>query len=119
LLSAKALLAPRIVVFFALTNLGWLLFREHDMNQLWLYLTLSPGAETQKQWAAAGYFFGLVCAYALPLVVHTCIDLIGAKRIFRGELRLAFAESTTVAALLVAMMLLYSRTPSDFIYFRF
>ena len=119
LLSSKALLAPRLVLFFGLTNFGWLLFREHDLSQLWHYLTLSPAANTPKQWVAAGYFLGLVCTYSLPLVVHTWVDLLGAERIFRGEMRLAIAESAAAAILLVAMMILYSPTPSDFIYFRF
>ena len=119
LLTSRSLLAPRVLLLFGLTNLGWLMFRERQPSQLWFYLTLSPAASTAEQWAAAGYFLGLICSYALPLVVHTAVHLLGRGRLFRSGWSGALAQGATAAALLLGMMLLYSTVPSDFIYFQF
>jgi hypothetical protein len=60
----------QVLFMFALTNLGWLLFRETDLHYLINELTLRPWAAASADWEAAAYFASLVCIYSLPLVVH-------------------------------------------------
>ncbi|HYO96625.1 MAG TPA: hypothetical protein VER33_19060 [Polyangiaceae bacterium] len=110
---------PRVVVFFALTNLGWLIFRETSIDRLAANLALRPGSDSPEQLAAAGYFLGTIVVYALPLCVDTALDLTGVTRQPRQSMRWVVLQGAALGLLIAGMALLYSDVPSDFIYFQF
>jgi D-alanyl-lipoteichoic acid acyltransferase DltB (MBOAT superfamily) len=119
LVRARALMVPRVAVFFVLTNIGWLLFRETDAARLLGYLALRPGTDSADQLLAARYFLGLVLVYAFPLVVDSVLSRTRVYEERGPRLRHALVEGAAVAVLVVGMTFLHSDQPSDFIYFQF
>jgi alginate O-acetyltransferase complex protein AlgI len=113
-------LAPiRVLVLFALVNLGWLMFRETDVSQLLRDLALRPGSDSPAQRMAAGHFLGLIAFYSLPLVADSVLYLSRIYRRARATLSWAVLEGAAAMLLIVATALFYSDVPSDFIYFQF
>jgi len=117
LLSARLLAVPRVVVFFALTNVGWLMFRETDISRLFAAFRLSPAATTGPEAMAAAYLLGLTLAFALPLVVDTV--LAGARVRAILERRVVLAQGSALVVLALGMACFHSVATSDFIYFQF
>jgi D-alanyl-lipoteichoic acid acyltransferase DltB (MBOAT superfamily) len=118
-LSAPRLKAVRIVVMFALVNVGWLMFRETDIQQLLRDLSLRPFSDTPAERMAAGHFLGLVLFYAFPLVVDSTLYATGVYARARSTLNWALAEAWAAFVLVLGLALFYSQVPSDFIYFQF
>jgi D-alanyl-lipoteichoic acid acyltransferase DltB (MBOAT superfamily) len=119
LLSSKALTLPRWALMFALTLVGWLLFRETDVGQLFRDLALRPGSDTPVQLKAAGHLLGLVLLYALPLVLDDALYRLGLYRSAEPTLRRAALQSASVALLVAGIAFLHVDIASDFIYFQF
>jgi alginate O-acetyltransferase complex protein AlgI len=119
LLSSQALALPRWALMFALTLVGWLLFRETDVGQLFRDLALRPGSDTPQQLKAAGHLLGLVLLYALPLVIDDALYRLGFYRRAEPTLRGALLQSASVALLVAGIAFLHVDIASDFIYFQF
>jgi D-alanyl-lipoteichoic acid acyltransferase DltB (MBOAT superfamily) len=112
----------KILLMFALTNLGWLIFREHSIQQLWKDLTLSPGLAPASDWRVAAYLSTLTALFAVPLVLHAVWDLVLRERVQRWAVwpRIAWPAATALSlALFLVLLLLRSDTSQDFIYFQF
>jgi len=108
----RVLLPARVIGMFALTLVGWLIFRETDLAFLWRALTLSPAAQSTLDWHAGGYLFVLAGVYSLPLWIDS---LWGTSRVFRP-----LAVRVVLAGLaFVAILIFRSRQSLDFIYFQF
>jgi len=110
----------RVILMFALTNLGWLIFRERNLGQLAHDLTLSPLAAPAMDWDVARYIGMLTLIYSLPLWIHTLWDL-KLRYIFAAREPALFLWLTPVVTTLLFMgvLTLRSETASDFIYFQF
>jgi len=111
----------QVLLMFALTNLGWLLFRETDFHYLLRDLNLSPWSAPAADWEAAAYFCCLVLIYSLPLIAHYCLDRRGGLDIAdpgagRGSLALRTAGCS---AMFLAILILRTANSGDFIYFKF
>jgi alginate O-acetyltransferase complex protein AlgI len=119
LLASRALTVPRWALMFGLTLVGWLLFRETDVAQLFRDLTLLPGSDTPNQLKAAGHLLGLTLLYALPLVIDDALYSFGAYREPEPTLRAAALQGMSVALLVIAIAFLHLDIASDFIYFQF
>jgi hypothetical protein len=117
LLRTRWLFVPRVLFFFALTNVGWLMFRETDIVRLLADLTLAPGSSSPNQRIAATYFLGLTLLHALPLLVDTVLATDRVRTLLAA--RPVAVQSATVFVLGVGMACFHSVTPSDFIYFQF
>jgi alginate O-acetyltransferase complex protein AlgI len=112
----------QIMLMFLLTNIGWLIFREHDVQQLWRGLTLSPADTPAGDWRVAAYLSTLTALFTLPIVLHMIWDILLRERLERSRIwpRVAWPVATTVSlALFVGILLLRSDTSQDFIYFQF
>jgi D-alanyl-lipoteichoic acid acyltransferase DltB (MBOAT superfamily) len=112
----------QVLLMFALTNLGWLIFREQNIHHLWRDLTLRPGAAPADDWRVAQYLLATLGIFALPLILHTVWDA-GLRPLVARWNRwpiLGWCASTAVAVVLFAgLLLLRSNTTQDFIYFQF
>jgi alginate O-acetyltransferase complex protein AlgI len=119
LFTAHWLRPLRILVMFALVNVGWLMFRETDVSRLLADLTLMPSEDSKTARLAAFHLLALTCFYAFPLVVDSVLYRTGAYE--RAEkLRVPAALGGAVAALFVlGSAFFHSEAPSDFIYFQF
>jgi alginate O-acetyltransferase complex protein AlgI len=122
-LWARRGVAPlQILLMFALTNIGWLLFRETDFHYLVNELTLRPWQTLPKDWEAAAYFVALIGIYSVPLVLHYFLDRRGESGIPRMQIAsgtwLALRTATTTG-LFLAILILRTANSGDFIYFRF
>lgn len=120
--NATLLLPLRIAFMFALTNIGWLLFREHKLSQLLMYLSLSPFDPSPIPPSVAKYFFISVFLYSLPLWLETFLELTVPKWRRAGEVWERFGTPLSFGfAIVSAILILFaaSPNPSDFIYFQF
>jgi alginate O-acetyltransferase complex protein AlgI len=112
----------KILLMFLLTNLGWLIFREQNVHQLWRDLTLSPAATPASDWRVAAYLSTLTALFALPLVLHTVWDTTLRERLrnWNGWPRVAWTAATAISLVLfLGILFLRSDTSQDFIYFQF
>jgi D-alanyl-lipoteichoic acid acyltransferase DltB (MBOAT superfamily) len=116
--------APRglkIVLTFAITCFGWLLFRERSLGRIAGDLSQSVLSIPRDQWWVAAYLLLLLTFYTLPLVIHLIATTRSTKRgatISWSDLGLA--SQTGLASLLVlGIVCARSVVTSDFIYFQF
>lgn len=110
----------QVLLMFLLIQVGWLIFREHNLTQLIHDLTLNPFAGRRFDNKIAAYFFFLTLLYSLPLWFHSTyawlrekVTLIGGDKYHR---RFRYA-----AALSCYVLIIFFHTPKpvDFIYFQF
>jgi hypothetical protein len=105
---------------FALTLVGWLLFRETDLHAIARDLVLSPWHSSALDRQAGLYLFLLALGYSIPLWIESFWVETG-----RGEPAeapgwgMAVVRAVGFGAAFVAILALRSRTSLDFIYFRF
>lgn len=115
----------QIAGMFALTCIGWLMFRETDLRMLWRDLLLSPFAPTLAERQVGIYLFLLTFVFSIPLWVESIWAVYVAPRIRRDVPSTAWGGwGTTVQALMAgaaffAMLTLRSLQSLDFIYFQF
>jgi alginate O-acetyltransferase complex protein AlgI len=117
----------RVAGMFVLTSVGWLVFRETAIDQLWRDLQLTPMASTELGRSTGLYLFLLVALYSLPLWIHDVwaeaggFDLAGA--VDRPEADVHWRRVALQAALcglmMAAILTLRSSTSLNFIYFSF
>jgi D-alanyl-lipoteichoic acid acyltransferase DltB (MBOAT superfamily) len=114
------MIAGRVILMFALTNLGWLIFRERDLAQLARDLMLSPTAASVLEWRVAVYIGMLTLIYSLPLWIHALWDLKLRETLALQERTVLLWVSPLVATILfTGILLLRSDISGDFIYFQF
>jgi D-alanyl-lipoteichoic acid acyltransferase DltB (MBOAT superfamily) len=121
----QALPGLRIVqvpLMFALTNLGWLIFREQNIQHLWRDLMLRPGVAPADHWRVAAYLAATLGIFTLPLVLHMVWDAGLRPHLARWRPWpiLGWCVATAVAVVLLSgILLLRSNAAQDFIYFQF
>jgi hypothetical protein len=108
---------------FVLTLIGWLLFRETDLQAIVRDLRLSPWHSSAFDRQAGLYLFLLAFGYSIPLWAQSVWVELG-----RGESRTdptvhgwgpAVLRALACGAAFAAILVLRSRTSLDFIYFQF
>jgi len=119
LFEARWLKPARVLVLFALVNVGWLMFRETNTSALLRDLFMSPFGEPHAKRSAAGHLLSLTVLYSLPLVADSVLYLSGAYRKAETTPRAGLLGGLATAALLVGIAFFYSQASSDFIYFQF
>jgi D-alanyl-lipoteichoic acid acyltransferase DltB (MBOAT superfamily) len=107
---------PRWIVFFSLTNVGWLIFRERDLSQLLFDLTLTPTHTTPLQTEAAAYLLAWILVYSLPLIVHAALDALLPRSDGKKH---AWLQDAAAAACMLGIWVLHAEETADFIYFQF
>jgi D-alanyl-lipoteichoic acid acyltransferase DltB (MBOAT superfamily) len=119
--GAPVLMVLQVLGMFALTLVGWLLFRETELHAIVRDLTLVPWHSTAQDRQTGLYLFLLAFGYSIPLwaqsiwiAVHRGRPAVEEEGWGRAGLR-ALAYGAAFAAILV----LRSRTSLDFIYFQF
>ena len=106
-----------IPFMFLLTNIGWLLFREVDINYLIQYMYLNPFESSLSDINASIYLFIFVLMYTLPLVILPYVNrMIQNIKIYNYA---TFAKYASMLILLISILLLKSDSSGDFIYFQF
>jgi D-alanyl-lipoteichoic acid acyltransferase DltB (MBOAT superfamily) len=121
------LLVPQIVGMFALTNVGWLLFRETELSAVVRDLALSPFGVSDLDRQTGLYLFLLAFAYSVPLWLQSLwVEVTRGPTGVESSASGAFAswsrlvlEGAACGLALAAILVLRSRTSLDFIYFQF
>jgi D-alanyl-lipoteichoic acid acyltransferase DltB (MBOAT superfamily) len=117
----------RIAGMFVLTLVGWLMFRETELDQLWRDLRLSPAASTALGRSTGLYLFLLTALYSLPLWIHDIwaeaggVNLAAAVDAPEGAVhwpRVAM-QALACGLLMAAVLTLRSSASLNFIYFSF
>jgi hypothetical protein len=129
--SAKregGLLRPlQIAGMFVMTLVGWLIFRETELDHLWRDLQLSPAASTGVGRSAGLYLFLLAGLYSLPLWIHDIwaetsrLNLVAGVDTPEAEVhwpRVAM-QALACGLMLAAVLTLRSSSSLNFIYFSF
>ena len=113
----------RVVATFALTLVGWLIFRETDIQMLLHDFTLAPWRTTAADVRIGAYLFLTVAVFTLPLAVDSALAM---WRDMRGEpspadpSRPRWLWRAALAGAGFAIILVFrSRQSLDFIYFQF
>ena len=107
-----------VVLMFMFTVLGFLIFREHDPQRLWLYLHLAPTGVPPEHWVSALSLLAVCGLVSLPLWLALAWQRYLAPRLTTSPWRVPL--QTTAWALFVVAMMSFSHTSRmDFIYFQF
>jgi D-alanyl-lipoteichoic acid acyltransferase DltB (MBOAT superfamily) len=117
---------PRIAAMFALTLIGWLLFRETELAAIVRDLRLSPFGVSELDRQTGVYLFLLAFLYSVPLWIQSVwAELHRGVRVasdVEGALpawpALAF-QGLACGVAFATILVLRSRTSLDFIYFQF
>ena len=117
----------QVIAMFALTCIGWLIFRETELAQLIADFTLAPSASTAVERSTGLYLFLLSLLYSLPLWAHDLwVELGGpdlTASIDRPEPAVrwdrAAAQAALCGVLFAIILTLRSQTALNFIYFAF
>jgi D-alanyl-lipoteichoic acid acyltransferase DltB (MBOAT superfamily) len=129
---ASGHLAPSVAVaqtagMFALTLIGWLLFRETELAAIIRDLRLSPLAAGTEEWNAGVYLFLLAFIYSTPLWIQSVWvelhrDAAGIRQPAALSPRVwpqVALQGAGCGVAFAAILILRSRTSVDFIYFNF
>jgi D-alanyl-lipoteichoic acid acyltransferase DltB (MBOAT superfamily) len=125
--AARWLRPLQVGAMFGLTCVGWLIFRETEIQQLVRNLQLTPFASTDAGRAAGLYLFLLVFLYSTPLWIHDLWaeaggpDLIAAMAVpeSRPRWRRVAAQAGLCGVMFAAILVMRSQTALNFIYFAF
>jgi alginate O-acetyltransferase complex protein AlgI len=115
--------ALQIIVMFAFTLFGWLLFRETQLSAIVRDLRLAPWNSSPFERQAGLYLFLLAFGYSIPLWAQSLwVEL--HRGLTRSEDEASRPGSAMLKALacgvaFTAILVLRSRTSLDFIYFQF
>jgi len=112
----------QVLLMFVLTNVGWLIFRETNIHQLWEDLTLTPSTAPDLEWRVGAYLTMTTLIYALPLGLHTIWDVWLREPLARwhNSPALDWISGTAASTLLfLGILVLRSDATQDFIYFQF
>lgn len=114
----------QLLVMFAITNVGWLIFRETNLDYLLHYLTLSPFQSSLEEYQVALFIFAKVLIYSLPLWVHSFLEYrhtpyFGIINTPDDSARYFLGQSLLSILLFTGILLYKSQHPSQFIYFQF
>ncbi len=123
----RTLRLVQVPAMFALTCVGWLIFRETNLTQLIEDLRLTPSGVSSAGASAGTYLFLLALVYSLPLWVQDFWAELGGPdlsvAIDEPETAVSWRRTAAQAALCGAMVagivVLRSQTALDFIYFAF
>ena len=117
---AQVQVALQVLGMFALTLVGWLLFRETDLHAIVRDLTLSPWRSSAFDRQAGLYLFLLAFGYSIPLWAQSLwVDTHRGEQAERAGWSLAFVRAAACGVAFAAILALRSRTTLDFIYFQF
>jgi alginate O-acetyltransferase complex protein AlgI len=123
--SAPGWLTPlQVAGMFALTCIGWLMFRESDTQMLLRDLMLTPWSASDTDRQVGAYLFVLTFLYSIPLRIDS-IWAVYAKpwwdaRRPVGAPSSQLAARAALAGVAFALILVFrSRQALDFIYFQF
>ncbi|MBU1417959.1 MAG: MBOAT family protein [Proteobacteria bacterium] len=116
------LLMFKILGTFILINIGWLLFRETEIQSLWHYFQLTPWSATAQDNQIARYLFSLTFLYSLPVFLHGLLyfwdkNRRGSRNNYAKDLLLL--RPILAACLLLGVLILRSPESATFIYFQF
>jgi D-alanyl-lipoteichoic acid acyltransferase DltB (MBOAT superfamily) len=125
--SKPVLLVARTLGMLALTMVGWLLFRETELQAIVRDLRLSPFAASAEDTRIGLYLFLLAAIYSMPLWVQSIwVELHRDADGIRQPAPLVTSvwprtalQGVACGAAFAAMLVLRSRTSLDFIYFQF
>jgi len=115
-------LGLQILGTFVLINIGWLLFRETDIQVLLKYFQLTPWTTTDSDNQIASYLFSLTMLYAMPIFLHGILYCTDKNRRYPQEQygsNILLFRPILAAILLLGILTLRSPNSTTFIYFQF
>jgi D-alanyl-lipoteichoic acid acyltransferase DltB (MBOAT superfamily) len=115
----------QMLVMFVLVNVGWLMFRERELDALVRDLLLSPWAASVTDRQTGAYLFLLAAVYSVPLWLHAAWDALpfagareGGPPGYSGPGWIA-AQALLCGALFMLTLVFRSQESLSFIYFQF
>jgi alginate O-acetyltransferase complex protein AlgI len=117
----------QIAAMFMLTLVGWLIFRETELDHLWRDLQLTPSSSTELGRQAGLYLFLLAALYSMPLWIHDIWAEVGGPNLAsaidvpEAEVHWPRVAMQAVACglMLAVVLTLRSSSSLNFIYFSF
>jgi len=123
----RALAPIQVVLMFALTCVGWLIFRETELDHLIADFTRSPLDTSSLGLSTGLYLFLFVALYSVPLWIHDLWSELGGPDLIAAMDRLesvpgfgrVAAQAALCGVMFAAILTLRSETALSFIYFAF
>ncbi|MEG3640349.1 MBOAT family O-acyltransferase [Magnetococcus sp. PR-3] len=110
----------RVLFMFVLTCIGWLIFRETNLELLVRDLLLSPWHSSSADLLLAMFLFSKALLFGLPLWLHGFYDQwqLGAW-LKQRPARFILGSQLFAISAFVLILVARSKVPADFIYFQF
>jgi len=117
----------QVAGMFVLTLIGWLIFRETELDHLWRDLRLTPATSTELGRSTGIYLFLLAALYSLPLWIQDIWAEAGGPNLVAAVDTLEAAvhwprvamQALVCGLMLAAVFTLRSSAALNFIYFSF
>ena len=117
----------QVVAMFALTSIGWLIFRETELDHLIADFKLSPFDTSSLGLSTGLYLFLFVGLYSIPLWIHDLWSELGGPDLIAAMERIeaaplmgrVAAQAVLCGVMFAAILTLRSETALSFIYFAF
>lgn len=111
-----------IPIFFFLTNIGWMIFREQNLNSLIQYFNLFTTQSNDVDFKIFLYLFLMLLLYSLPIIITSTYLFIteNMKNKIQTNQNLKLLTKVLGAIILYFGILAFkSNTAIDFLYFQF
>ena len=117
----------QIAGMFVLTLVGWLIFRETELDHLWRDLRLTPSTSTALGREAGLYLFLLAALYSVPLWIQDFWTELGGPNLAAAvdtpedavNWHLVAMQTAVCGLMIAAVLTLRSSASLNFIYFSF
>ena len=111
-----------IPIFFFLTNIGWIIFREQNLNSVIKYFNLFTVQSTSVDFNISLYLFVMLFFYSLPMIVTSTYLFITENMIRKVQTNQNIKLLTKIFGAIIlffGILTLKSSTAIDFLYFQF
>jgi len=111
-----------IPIFFFLTNIGWMIFREQNLSSVIKYFNLFTAQSTPVDFNISLYLFVMLFFYSLPMIVTSTYLFITENMTRKVQTNQNIKLLTKIFGAIIlffGILTLKSSTAIDFLYFQF
>jgi len=108
-----------ICIMFVFTNIGWVIFREPDLEYLWQYFSVGFLSFDSRNIFPAVYMFFYVLAYSFPLILFSTISFVFSDFKEIKVIKSLKLQTAGIFLLFILVILLQNPAGEQFIYFNF
>ena len=108
-----------IFIMFIFTNIGWVIFRETNLQYLWQYISVGFFNFNSKNFFPSVYLFLYVLSYSFPIIAFSTISFVFCSSDRNKIITSRKLQTVGVLLLFILVIMLHNPEGSQFIYFNF